>query len=148
MEGTLQFDVTDDVVNGAPHGWLVRKQHENLASRISFYSKEGATTKGDPNLAPRLILEYSGPTAQTELEKLGQAVAFFLGVQLEQPMALQPQVTPLESSKHWRDVLQESPRAAFLVEQAVTGLAGQNPLSQLGAQLAYRSWLRGELSLV
>lgn len=56
MTGEISFDVTQDVLNGASNGWLVKKVDENKAGNIYFYSKEGAS--GDASLAPKLILEY------------------------------------------------------------------------------------------
>lgn len=56
MSGEIRFDVTQDVLNGALHGWLVQKVNPNHPGNITFYSKEGAS--GAPALAPKLILEF------------------------------------------------------------------------------------------
>lgn len=56
MTGEISFDVTQDVLNGAEHGWIVVKSNENNNGSIQFYSREGAS--GDASLAPKLILEY------------------------------------------------------------------------------------------
>ncbi|MGE0490655.1 MAG: hypothetical protein AB7S38_15730 [Vulcanimicrobiota bacterium] len=54
--GVVEFDVTQDVLNGAAHGWLVRKQDESRFGNIRFSSKEGDSP-------PRLLLEYGSPQA-------------------------------------------------------------------------------------
>ncbi len=56
MSGEIRFNVTQDVLNGATHGWLVQKVNQNHPGNITFYSKEGAS--GAPALAPKLILEF------------------------------------------------------------------------------------------
>ena len=142
MEGTLQFDVTQDVLNGASHGWLVRKQHENLASRISFYSREGASAAGDPELAPRLILEFGGPIASAApadslLAKVG------LG-------AIGTKLRPTHSGgelRSVREILQDSPVAALAAEQFLFEATRTNPVLNLSARTAYRSWLAEDIRL-
>jgi hypothetical protein len=59
--GELRFDVTTDVRNGVINGWLLRKDAEDLGSKVSFYSREG----GGSDLGPRLILQYGQSTAAT-----------------------------------------------------------------------------------
>tara|TARA_B100000678_G_scaffold285545_1_gene288819 strand:- start:761 stop:2386 length:1626 start_codon:yes stop_codon:yes gene_type:complete len=66
--GTLEFDVTQDIVNGNGNvnGWLLLKERENKGSKISFYSKEGALLAGDENLAPKLVLSFGQQASSTE----------------------------------------------------------------------------------
>ncbi|HSF18160.1 MAG TPA: Ig-like domain-containing protein [Vicinamibacteria bacterium] len=52
MTGEVTFDVTDDVKEGAPFGWLVKKDDEGQSGLVEYHSKES-----DPALAPRLVLE-------------------------------------------------------------------------------------------
>jgi len=47
------FDVTQDLLNGANHGWLITRD-QDVGSQITFLSKES----GNPDLAPKLLLEY------------------------------------------------------------------------------------------
>ncbi len=56
--GEVSWDVTQDVLEGASFGWLIKNAGERQFSEAAFYSKEGAETLGNPDLAPRLILEY------------------------------------------------------------------------------------------
>lgn len=58
--GELSWDVTQDVMQGAQFGWLIKKAKERSSGSVSFYSKEGAAAAGNPGLAPRLVLEF-GP---------------------------------------------------------------------------------------
>ena len=62
--GELRFNVTADVRGGAVQGWLLRKDAENKGSKVTFYSKEGAAAAGNPDRAPRLILEFGSTTTQ------------------------------------------------------------------------------------
>jgi hypothetical protein len=147
MEGTLEFDVTDDVLDGAQNGWLIRKNHENRASRISFYSKEGAAAKGDSELAPRLILEYGGQTAMSGPQKFSAAVAKFFGLEI-QPASLQASAGATEGPRGVKEFLRGSARSAYIGEQVLLGFAGRHPLAQLGTRVVFRSWLRETPSLV
>jgi hypothetical protein len=56
--GDLSWDVTADVLAGAEHGWLIRKEKERRWGDVAFLSREGAAGMGVPELAPRLVLEY------------------------------------------------------------------------------------------
>jgi hypothetical protein len=56
LTGEVSWDVTDDVLAGAS-AWLIKKTSERQPGRVSYHSKEGAAAAGDPDLAPRLILE-------------------------------------------------------------------------------------------
>jgi hypothetical protein len=53
--GVLAWDVTDDILAGVS-SWLIRKRDESDPTGVAFYSREGAAVRGDPDLAPRLIL--------------------------------------------------------------------------------------------
>lgn len=53
LTGEVYFDVTADVQDGAPFGWLIRKTNEGVAGKIFFHSKESTTGP-----APRLDLEF------------------------------------------------------------------------------------------
>ena len=138
--GELQFDVTQDVKNGALHGWLLRKDAENKGSKVSFYSKEGALAAGNTNMAPRLLLEYTGTTALNGPQQIYSALASFLGFS-RRPVTLQAAAGVNESPWGLKELLSDSPRSAFVGEHVVLGLAGHYPPFQLGARLAYRSWL-------
>jgi hypothetical protein len=60
LSGEVSWDVTEDVAAGAT-AWLIKKTAEGQAGQVFYYSKEGAEAAGDPDLAPRLVLE--GPEA-------------------------------------------------------------------------------------
>ncbi|MFA5506529.1 MAG: hypothetical protein WC423_13925 [Vulcanimicrobiota bacterium] len=49
QSGEVIFDVTQDLLNGANHGWLITRD-QDVGSQVTFLSKES----GDPELAPRL----------------------------------------------------------------------------------------------
>lgn len=55
--GEVSWDVTQDVIDGADFGWMVRKT-SNQTGRLRYYSKEGAAAAGEPTYAARLLLEY------------------------------------------------------------------------------------------
>lgn len=61
--GQITFDVTDDVLAGAENGWLVTRDAD-VGSQVAFYSREGAAAASDNMLAPYLILEFDGQSAQ------------------------------------------------------------------------------------
>jgi hypothetical protein len=54
--GEVSWDVTNDVLAGVS-SWLLKKTDEATPGRVLYYSKEGAVVVGNPNVAPRLILE-------------------------------------------------------------------------------------------
>jgi predicted acyltransferase (DUF342 family) len=58
LTGEITFDVTQDVLDGAGFGWVIKKSNEGQSGKIHFHSKEGAALAGDPNLAARLILNF------------------------------------------------------------------------------------------
>ena len=55
--GEVAFDVTADVREGAA-GWLVKKVDESAGGGVRYVSREGALERADPDLGPRLLLEY------------------------------------------------------------------------------------------
>lgn len=142
--GEVRFDVTTDLRNGATKGWLLSKDAENKGSKVSFYSKEGAIANGSPSLAPRLILEYS-PIAG--LDSRISRLARLLGLPVPERVALQL-LEPEHEDKSLRTYLQQNSNVAVVTEQVILGLVGTRPLTRFGVQAAYRSWLRGEISLV
>ncbi len=56
LSGAVSWDVTTDVQAGAT-AWLIKKTDERQAGKVVYHSKDGADAAGDPDLAPRLILE-------------------------------------------------------------------------------------------
>lgn len=52
----VRWDVTTDVMAGVSR-WLLRHRDEEHSSEASFHSEESAEAIGDPDLAPRLVLE-------------------------------------------------------------------------------------------
>ncbi|MCI0536791.1 MAG: hypothetical protein L0Z50_16360, partial [Verrucomicrobiales bacterium] len=58
--GEVKWDVTMDVRNGVT-AWLLKKDPEDASGEVWFFSKEGAAAAevGNPDLAPRLILEIA-----------------------------------------------------------------------------------------
>jgi hypothetical protein len=56
LSGAVSWVVTDDVAGGAT-AWLLKKTDERQPGRVSYHSKESAAAAGNPDLAPRLILE-------------------------------------------------------------------------------------------
>jgi hypothetical protein len=59
LSDEVEWDVTTDVGAGVS-AWLIKKTDERQAGRVSYHSRESAAAAGDPDLAPRLILE-GGP---------------------------------------------------------------------------------------
>jgi hypothetical protein len=58
LSGEVSWDVTADVLAGAPYGWILVKDLENQNGRVFYHSREGAASLGNPALTPRLVLEY------------------------------------------------------------------------------------------
>jgi hypothetical protein len=56
LSGEVSWDVTEDVAAGAV-AWLIKKTAEGQAGQVTYHSKQSAAAAGDPDLAPRLILE-------------------------------------------------------------------------------------------
>jgi hypothetical protein len=56
LTGEVSWDVTADVQAGVS-AWLIKKTAERQPGKVSYHSRESADDAGDPDLAPRLILE-------------------------------------------------------------------------------------------
>jgi hypothetical protein len=65
MSEELSFDVTADVAAlgtmASEVSFLVKKEYESQLGQVEFFSKEGAASSGNLNLAPRLILVTAAP---------------------------------------------------------------------------------------
>jgi hypothetical protein len=148
--GELRFDVTEDVLNGASDGWLLRKDAENKGSKVSFYSKEGAAAAGNSDLGPRLILNYGSSTAwyegwvSTLASRLG--LRTYLGAR-SQTLSLRAEPREIERSS-LKTRLRASPASACAVGQLIAIPLAANPMVELGAHLVYRSWLSETPALV
>lgn len=59
MTGEVEFDVTADVLAGHTSGWLIAKDIEGQNGKVYYYSREGASLAEDPDLGPRLILDFA-----------------------------------------------------------------------------------------
>lgn len=66
--GTVEFDVTQDVLSGFTQGWIIRKLQEEKFGNIRFTSREGASLLGDDSLAPHLILELDESSSAQRTE--------------------------------------------------------------------------------
>ena len=116
QSGEVAFDVTTDVLNGAEHGWLILKDQENVGSKVSFYSREGAAAAGNPDLAPRLNLEFGDPVASGASPSDGFLAKAGLG-------SISTRFRATQSGgelRSVREVLQENPVAALATEQLLT----------------------------
>ena len=140
QSGEVTFDVTADVLNGAENGWLILKDQENVGSKVSFYSREGAAAAGNPDFAPRLILEFGSPVASATPSKSLLAKFGFGSI-----------VTKLRPSRgsselrSVREILQDSPIVALAAEQLLYEATRTNPVLNMTARTAYRSWLAEDL---
>lgn len=135
--GELRFDVTQDVLNGAEHGWLLSKDQENKGSKVSFYSKEGAAAAGDTELAPKLILQYGSPSASNGSN---QTVALNGSHYLKA-------ITRSSENSSLKEVLQKNATLAYTGQVVITTALNKNPMGQMVARTAYRSWLNDSLTL-
>lgn len=143
QSGEVAFDVTTDVLNGAENGWLVLKDQENVGSKVSFYSKEGAAAAGNPDLAPRLILEFGDPVASAAIPADSFLTKTGLG-----SISTKFRVTQNGGElRSVREILQDSPVAALATEQLLSEATRTNPVLNLSARTAYRSWLAEDLRL-
>ena len=59
MSGEVLWDVTGDVQAGAD-GWLIKKTQGN--GNVRYYARDHADVLGNPDLAPRLVLEFNNPS--------------------------------------------------------------------------------------
>lgn len=133
QSGDIEFDVTNDILNGAD-SWLVRKTQENRGSKVSFYSKEN----GNPDLAPKLLLDYGTQTAANNPTQSKSLLAT-LGLPRSRPFS-QP-TDPKSELPTVREVLQQEPVAAFVGESLLATAAGENPLLSTATKVVYRAWL-------
>lgn len=136
--GPIEFDVTADVQAGFQDGWMLRKQDESKFGNIRFYSKEGAAEVGNPDLAPKLILEYGGQSADTGLSKglLASSGKHYLRA-----------ITRNSERPSLKDVLQDNAAAAYAGQVALTSMVSKSPITRTVVQTAYRSWLNDSLTL-
>jgi hypothetical protein len=58
LRGEVTWDVTADVVGGT-RAWMIRKADERRSGEVWYYSREGAGAAANPDLAPRLVLEFA-----------------------------------------------------------------------------------------
>ncbi|MFA5508891.1 MAG: hypothetical protein WC423_25935 [Vulcanimicrobiota bacterium] len=130
QSGEVTFDVTQDLLAGANHGWLITRD-QDVGSQVTFLSKES----GAPELAPRLILEYGGPIASAPtgglLSQLG--IHSFTN-------KLHPITGPSELHSI-KQLVQESPTAILVAEQLLTETTRTSPVLGLATRVAYRSWV-------
>ena len=132
QSGTLEFDVTNDVLNGAD-SWLIRKTLENRGSKVTFFSKEN----GDLELAPKLLLDYGGQVSQSQQHSNNLLSA--LGFTKNRPML--ELAEPKSELPTIREILQKEPLVAFVGESFLVTASGQNPLVSTATKVAYRAWL-------
>ena len=137
QSGEVTFDVTADVLNGAEHGWLILKDQENVGSKVSFYSREGAAAAGNPDLAPRLLLEF-GQVASNSSEAQSETLLSRIGFG-----SIGTKLRPVSGSevRSLKQLLQENQVAALAVEQLVSQATLTNPVANWTTRLAYRSWV-------
>ena len=143
QSGEVAFDVTADVLNGAEHGWLILKDQENVGSKVSFYSREGAAAAGNPDLAPRLLLEFgqvASNSSETQSETLLSRIGFG---------AIDTKLRPISGSevRSVKQFLQENKVAALAVEQLVSQATLTNPVANWTTRLAYRSWVSESIQI-
>ncbi|MCA9780920.1 MAG: hypothetical protein KC800_29580, partial [Candidatus Eremiobacteraeota bacterium] len=142
QSGEVTFDVTADVLNGAENGWLILKDQENVGSKVSFYSREGAAAAGNPDLAPRLILEFGSPVASAAPSE-SLLTKFGFG-------SIVTKLRPSRGSSELRsvrEIIQDSPVAALAAEQMLFEATRTNPVLNLTARTVYRSWLAEDLKV-
>ncbi len=163
QSGEIAFEVTEDLLLGAPHGWLVSRD-QDVGSQVAFHSREAGAA-----LAPRLLLEYGGPLAGPHHPANPLAL---LASMRTQPIAttqalwsegqsslislldgnpptsksnsivtLKPLEASPESRPGLRQALRQNPMLAAVGEQFVGSLVGLNPITQGLAGTAYRGWL-------
>lgn len=63
LRGEVAWDVTADVIHRGTRAWTIRKAEEDRSGEVWYYSREGAQEAGNPDLAPRLVLEFESPAA-------------------------------------------------------------------------------------
>ncbi len=139
--GPIEFDVTQDVLQAAGTSeisWLLQKQDESEFGNVRFYSKESGS-----EVAPKLILEFGGPIASEASSNDSLLSAIGLG---SIRTTLQPKRSGGEL-RSVREILQDSPVAALAAEQFLCEATRTNPVLNLSARTAYRSWLAEDIRL-
>lgn len=134
QSGEVVFDVTQDLLQGAEHGWLITRD-QDVGSQVTFLSKEG----GSSDLAPKLVLEYGSTVAQHDSK--GGGFLATLGLRKALQLSKNPSGSELKTP---REILQDSPVAAMIAEQALTEITRGNPALSIASRAAYRSWLERE----
>jgi hypothetical protein len=129
--GTLEFDVTADVLNGAD-SWLILKDQENRGSQISFFSKESGE-----DVAPKLILDFGDQVAGNSSNSNSLLSRLGFGSH-----NLKLKAEPRGSERPtFREVLQQNPSVAWAGGGLIGLASGPNPVLSHASQAAYRAWL-------
>jgi hypothetical protein len=129
--GTLEFDVTADVLNGA-NSWLVLKDQENRGSQISFFSKESGE-----DLSPKLVLDFGDQVAGNSFNDSWLLNRLGFGSH-----NLKLKAEPRGSERPtFRKILQQNPSVAIAGESLIGLASGPNPVLSHASQTAYRMWL-------
>ncbi|MFA5507229.1 MAG: hypothetical protein WC423_17505 [Vulcanimicrobiota bacterium] len=130
QSGEVIFDVTQDLLAGANHGWLITRD-QDVGSQVTFLSKES----GNPELAPRLILEYGGPIASAPTGGLLSQLGIHSFTNKLHP------ITGPSELRSIKQLVQESPTAILVVEHLLTETTRTSPVLGLATRVAYRSWV-------
>ena len=133
--GAVEFDVTQDVLNGYYEGWLLKQKGHFQTGNFSFTSKEG----GNSELAPKLLLEFSGPMAKASGSQEGTSLLGDLGFGSTgfKLRALRRR----SELNNLREFLKENPTAAFVGDQVLRTVTHSNPSLCLASTVLYRTWL-------
>ena len=133
--GAIEFDVTQDVLNGYYEGWLLKQKAHFQTGNFSFTSKEG----GNSELAPKLLLEFSGPMAKASDSQEGTSLLGDLGFGSTgfKLRALRRR----SELNNLREFLKENPTAAFVGDQVLRTVTRSNPSLCLASTVLYRTWL-------
>ena len=133
--GAVEFDVTQDVLNGYYEGWLLKQKGHFQTGNFSFTSKEG----GNSDLAPKLLLEFSGPMAKASGFQKGTSLLADLGFGSTgfKLRALRRR----SELNNLREFLKENPTAAFVGDQVLRTVTRSNPSLCLASTVLYRTWL-------
>jgi hypothetical protein len=129
--GTLEFDVTADVLNGAD-SWLILKDQENRGSQLSFFSKESGE-----DLSPKLVLDFGDQVADNTSSSNSLFSRLGFGSH-NLKLKAEPRGSELPSL---REVLQQNPSVAIAGESFIGLASGPNPVLSHASQTAYRMWL-------
>lgn len=131
LTGEVSFDVTWDVLNGADHGWLVVRDNEKVGSKVRFYSREGAGSAGNPDLAPRLHLEFGNTGRAGDSRLLARATRL---------LASEPRDIELGGKL-------SSGTTAVVVEELAVLATRPLLFAELPTRLIYRLWSSAALSV-